>query len=205
MQVIGIGKKLEAELIVKGYKTRKDLLKIIDQLPISAQADLKYNPLKKIPRSYIDEIAKTLSKLKQRHIIAGSYRRGNVFSSDIDVVILRHGLGKDPVATLASKLPIVFTYAKGPDKISAIYKHKKYVKIDFFLTTAKEWPCAVTYATGSKQFNIIMRKKAKDMGLLLNQRELKNRKTGIPIKVNSEKHLFKLLKITWKNPEKRNL
>lgn len=205
MNVLGIGKKMAADLSRRGYRNRDDLMSIIDQLPIAAQADLNYNPLRKIPREIIDQISPLFCGLP-RNIIAGSYRRGRPFSADIDIVILRHGLGNDPEATLKSKLPLVFTYAKGPDKISSILKYKKiYVKVDFFLTNSVEWPFAVLYATGSPRFNIIMRKKAKGMGLLLNQRSLSNRDNGEKLNASSERQIFKLLDMRYHEPHERDI
>ena len=57
------------------------------------------------------------------------------------------------------------------------------------------------YSTGSKQFNINLRTKAKKLGYKLNQEGLfKNNKK---INVRGEKGIFKKLKVPYLPPEKR--
>ena len=60
------------------------------------------------------------------------------------------------------------------------------------------------YATGSKGFNIIMRKKAKEMKMLLNQDGLFDRETNKPIPTANEHDIFETLGMDYKEPWERN-
>ena len=60
---------------------------------------------------------------------------------------------------------------------------------------------ALVYFTGSKEFNINMRQKAKKMGYILNRYGLYKNNKKIPI--NSEKELFEKLKIKFILPKDR--
>ena len=64
---------------------------IFDELSIATKTDLKYNPLRVIPRPIIkfinDEIQKIFSALNIQYDICGSYIRGKSTSGDIDMVV----------------------------------------------------------------------------------------------------------------------
>lgn len=216
--IIGIGGKLAQTLHKRGFKTRKDLHNIIDELPISAQMDLKFSPIKKIPREEIAKVDEVLGKIfkkhKCRYLIAGSYRRQVPTSKDIDVVIDSSCIKGEPLPSITNminksrvrtpiKLKLVEPYSSGPDRVSALFKvNAGYYKVDFFITTPSEWIPAIVYASGSQNFNIRMRATAKRLGYKLNQRGLFTL-SGDLIPVNSEKELFDILSMTYKTPSER--
>lgn len=197
--------------------------KIYPHLPLATQADLKYNPSRKIPRIVIADIAKTLKhKLKgTKHEIAGSFRRKKPFSRDIDLIISTKTTNMDRYLKKINvgnrKFKIVHIFAQGDDKVSAIItykgpasKNKKInIKADIFFTDPREYMFMLLFATGSGKFNIRMRSVAKRKGYLLNHHGLYKRAAPdsnildiIPIK--TEKELFKYLKIHYLPPELRN-
>jgi DNA polymerase/3'-5' exonuclease PolX len=81
--------------------------------------------------------------------------------------------------------------------------NRTYVKIDFFRFTKKDYVFQLNYLTGSKKFNILMRKQAQKLGYLLNQKGLF--KDGADVPVKNERELFSLLGMKFATPEQRNI
>lgn len=201
IEIYGISEKKAKELWPKlnhDLPIHKALMQpeIYELLTDATKAELKYKPLKKIPRKIIMRIEKRLPK---NAVIAGSYRRGRDFSGDVDILTL------GTYEELASRLNLVDPpFVNGPEvyrtfiKISGIY-----VKTDIYISNKREWIPQLLYLTGSQRFNIIMRKKAKNSGYLLNQRGLF--KAGKLISVKTEKEIFELIGMKYREPFERNL
>lgn len=207
----GIGSKLAKELIHRGVDSMRKLRskKIFESLPIATKVDLIYKPLKRIPR-HIIEYAESITKShKIPFVYVGSYRRGSSSSSDMDVLIKANkGLKSDFVDQLNTKLHKLITfhkpYAMGDSKISTILTIHKYnvnVKMDIFITNNVEYPFALLYSTGSKEFNINMRSICKKKGLLLNQNGLF--KDGVRIDCKGERCIFQELGMEYVPPSMR--
>lgn len=192
----GITDKKVEELVGKlNFKNqRKKLLEpdIFEKLPESTKIDLVYKPIKKIPRAIINKIGELLP---EKMIIAGSYRRGLPFSRDIDIVSV--------LPFTEFKLDTIEPFIKGEIITRTLLKFEnKFYKIDYFYCSDEEFPGYLLYATGSKDFNIIMRQRAKKRGFLLNQRGLI--KNGKLIKVKNEAEIFGLLGMKYAAPEDRD-
>jgi DNA polymerase/3'-5' exonuclease PolX len=204
--VWGIGPTLAKKLHNRGYKTRRSLIKIVNELPKSAQIDLKYNPIKRIPRRIIEEIEQLFKKkVKMTHTFAGSYRRKLPYSGDIDIVIIPPSNEFNLYEHLANKLPLHSAFSKGKSKISCLIKHKeKHYKIDFFIADKNNYLFMLFYATGSKIFNIRLRQRALKMGYTLNQTGLyKNNKLIKGLK--TEKDIMNALDLEYKPPIERSM
>jgi len=108
-------------------------------------------------------------------------------------------------------------YSEGPNKASFIFqpnsnKNIKY-KADIFFATPETYYSMLLYSTGSQANNIKMRRKAKNMGLLLNQNGIYKTdvdatgKRIITKKLNKpnddERKLFKILDMEYLEPENR--
>lgn len=184
------------------YKTVADLRKNFSKLSKNTQVYLTRKPLKKIPRREIEKLEKYLKrKCRCKFYIAGSYLRGLPFSRDIDVII------KIPIERFLKSLSDLYPsiYTKGPNRVSlVIYLPGKRtaVKMDIFKADKDNFIPMLTYTTGSKRFNIIMRKNAKKRGYLLNQNGLYLNNKKIP--VSSEKQLFKLVGMKFRYPPQRD-
>ncbi len=227
-QLYGIGPSLAEQYIKNGINGVKlDLKKpiraqlkkkkIFPHLPLATQADLKWNPSRKILRANIEKIDKEFKKRLPgiKFQIAGSYRRKKPYSRDIDLIISapsNRTTAEHWNAFLArmkkSKIvKFVEVFAQGDDKVSTILSFGKIrIKVDVFFTDPSEYLFMLLYATGSGQFNIRMRAIAKRKGYLLNQRGLYKKISPtvlerVPIK--TEHQLFKILKIKYLIPEKR--
>ncbi len=197
---------------------------IYEHLPESAKMDIKYKPLRTIPRAVIERIERELTKLcSAKFDIAGSYRRGKQTSSDIDIVLLKPSLSASAdvwadftqCANKSRAIRISQPFAQGNDKVSVLIRASVgtsgtrsqyvYVKSDVFLSEPDEYIFALLYATGSGQFNVRMRAVAKKKGYLLNQRGL-YKKDGtklVRIPADSEREIFEALGMTYREPAAR--
>ena len=87
--------------------------------------------------------------------------------------------------------------------------NKPYVRrIDILYSTPKEYPFTIMYFTGSMEINTIMRKRALEMNLTLNEHGLchmVNKKKGDPIdkEFKTEKEIFEYLGIKYLEPTER--
>lgn len=105
---------------------------IFDNLPVSAQADLTYNPIKKIPRELIQHLDRQISEIPEyktsKFVIAGSYLREKLFSGDLDIVVLRDSwqkfVNKINTNTKISGVEFLDPYAGKDDKLSVLIKIK---------------------------------------------------------------------------------
>ncbi len=193
-----------AKPIVAKMKTLTDLKKpeIFEQLPIITQTHILYPP-KRITYTEIASIEKSLLALGA-HAIVGSYRRRAKDSKDIDVMIIGEKEMLLEYETKLSALGKLHVYARGPDKFSAIMRVptiKKWFRIDVFRCAKDEASAHLLYSTGSAQFNILMRSIAKSKGYLLNQRGLFKGQTLI--KTTSEREIFEILGMKWREPHER--
>src|SRR5690606_7834094 len=124
--------------------------------------------------------------------IAGSYRRGESSSGDIDLLVeSRDDLDMDVLLSLLDNI-IVATLAKGEKKFMGMlrlsdeyYGHR----IDIRLVDPNEYVYALMYFTGSEQFNVLMRNRAIEFGLTLNEYDLSDGKNYYP--ATNEKDIFK--------------
>lgn len=228
MKIYGIGPVLAKKLsqMIRGdvSNVRQALRKpdIFYTLPVAAQTDLLYNPLRRIPRDIIHIIDGELHKYLRRtkFVIAGSYLRGKLTSGDIDIVM--HATNLNPLYEVnanSKQIHIMSPFSQGPDKAAMLFEvkvppqlqstmtddmtttKKVRVKVDIFLTKSDEYMYTLLFATGSGQFNIRMRAVAKRKGYLLNQRGLY--KNGKKVLIRDEKHLFKILNMTYRLPVER--
>ena len=212
-KIHGLGLVKAKALYNAGVRSVDDLkngkMGILPTLPIETQAYLKYDVISRIPRRVIETLHK---KLKANPIfnastfeIAGSYRRGAAYSSDIDIV----STGKLDSLLGALSDDTVFVYSKGSDKASLLYRVKSgsilgkpmIVKLDVMICKPISYPYFLLYLTGSKEHNVKMRAIAKGMGMLLNQNGLY--KNGMLVKAVDERSIFEALNLPYVEPKNR--
>lgn len=141
-------------------------------------------------------------------IFAGSLRRKTETIGDIDVLIKWSGRSRaeTSAAARAAIAPITAkTLAAGDEKTMLVLNGG--VRVDLMATPPDEWVTSLLYFTGSKEFNIAMRAKAKRMGLTLNEHGLYRDTAsggglafGVP---NSEREVFAHLGMKYVPPERR--
>lgn len=208
----GIGQARAEKLIKAGIKNISQLKqkKYHDMLTNETILTLKFNPVERIPRQAIEAFEKTINELKRKYHweIVGSYRRQKTTSGDIDLMLIDDDqeIAKKFIGDLTKLGYQMHIYAEGPDRYGTLInlspaKHNIWVRADFFRTSTEDAPAMLLYSTGSKEHNVLMRAKAKKLGLLLNQRGLFKGKVKMPIE--DEKGFFDALGLEYKPPAKR--
>jgi DNA polymerase (family 10) len=197
----------KADYISSHYKDWNDIL--LSEFNTESLLHLKYPPYTELPNKLATKIATELMAILKKFPnakieIAGSLRRKELFSKDIDIVIGYNGRMKDIINFLKSNYPEeLYIYAEGESKTSFITRYKGiFYKVDIIKSPINEFYFQLLYLTGSKEHNISMREHAKKMGYLLNQKGLyKNNKPILHPK--SEKEIYKFLKISYVSPVNR--
>lgn len=231
-KVIGIGRRKALELFTKyNIKSIKDLKQKYKsgeiELPDNIIKGLQYyNKVKQnIPRSEIDEIYNYIQETTKSidpelfGVICGSYRRLQMSSNDIDVLLIHPKIKTKKDVVNNNYLDILVNkFIKSGfiiDSLTGSDVNTKYMgfcklnkntpirRIDIRFIPYESYYYALLYFTGSKDFNKKMRQIAIDMGYTLNEYGLYNEK-GKSFKVNSEKQIFELLNMEYLTPNLRN-
>ena len=223
-EVYGIGFKKAKDLVDKGITTIEELReRQNDVLNDVQKVGLKYfeDILERIPRSEIDDYNKIFEKNfkkvadeKSQYEIVGSYRRGAKNSGDIDVIITSKDdeVFKKFIDLLIKENIIIEVLSRGKSKCLVITKlgfDNTARRVDFLYTNREEYPFSVLYFTGSKAFNTVMRGHALKMGYTLNEHRIR-KLNGSPnasqiegMKIETEKDIFDLLQMEYKEPNER--
>jgi DNA polymerase (family 10) len=136
---------------------------------------------------------------------AGSLRRHREVIGDIDLL----ASSKKPAAVIeffTSQPGIVKVLAKGETKASVLLEGG--IQSDLRVVSDSEYASALMYFTGSKEHNIVMRQRAIDRGLRLNEYGLfrSNEETRDPkllVKCRTEEDIFEKLGLHFIQPEMR--
>lgn len=196
-----------------------DLLNRVQQIGLKYYNDL----LKQIPRKEMDAHNKFLNKIIHKIdknlvlSLVGSYRRKEKYSSDIDLLVSvstdtsekdRQNILHNIVYILKKEDYIKEVLSLGSKKFMGIAKLPRYIyyrRIDILITDKREYPFALLYFTGSKQFNIEFRKNVKNYGVVLNEYGVYNNKSArMDLDINTEKDIFDYFNIPYIDPEYRN-
>lgn len=175
----------------------------IPKLPLQTQMWLLYKPLAKIPLESVDGIVRQFMPpdLKEWQIV-GSYRRQRPTVGDIDILFW----GPD-IEILMTYLEQKhgkswYVYQRGPSKIGGMFHMKDYtVEVDIWLANPDNLHAMLLYSTGSKEWNIYMRRRAKKKGLKLNQYGLFKDEELLPTKTEAD--IFAALDIPYRDPKDR--
>lgn len=145
----GFGKKTEANFLaaIEVVETRSDSFPIWKVEEVVAMIE---DILKKIP-----EVT--------RFSVAGSYRRTEEQSSDVDFIIVT----ESPAIVrerLLKDLAVLETIAAGDAKLSLTIDSEDPIDADFRFVTDDQFATAIHHFTGSKDHNVTMRQLAKSKG-----------------------------------------
>ena len=195
----GIGAVKAADLVKLGYTTLSQVWDDKDKLLTKAQQDGIYwrNHIAiRIPREEMniinDEISMLFKDSGFNWIMAGSYRRQEESSGDIDILIENNGeISIDIIyEILREYIPTVL--AKGTKKLAGIFRlSDEYYghRIDILIVEPENWPFALLHFTGSGKFNVLMRDRARSFGWKLSEYNLINEENGEKILANNEKDI----------------
>lgn len=208
----GIGAVKAAELVKAGYTTLPQLWDNKDKLLTKAQQDGIFwrNHIKvRIPREEMniinDEISLLFNDYDFNWVMAGSYRREEESSGDIDILIENNGKITMEIIYQLLKQYIPTVLAKGPKRLAGIFRlSDEYYghRIDILMVEPENWPFALLHFTGSGKFNVLMRDRAKSFGWKLSEYNLIDKK-GLKISANDEKDIFDVLRVKYLEPIQR--
>lgn len=110
----------------------------------------------------INEVLAEIAEV-ERFSVAGSFRRVNETSKDVDFIVATTAPEAVREAILA-QLVILEIVAAGDTKVSVILDRDEPVSVDFRLVAPSEYATALHHFTGSKDHNVRMRQLAKAQG-----------------------------------------
>jgi DNA polymerase (family 10) len=136
---------------------------------------------------------------------AGSLRRFKEIIGDIDFLVS----SKNPAAVIdffTQQPGIINVSAKGETKASVVLTGG--IQADLRVVTDAEFPFALAYFTGSKEHNIVMRQRAIQRGLRLNeyglfQSGVETRDPQLLVPCSTEEEIFRKLGLAYVPPELR--
>src|SRR5207249_901541 len=136
---------------------------------------------------------------------AGSLRRHREIIGDVDLL----ASSKNPVEVLdffTQQSGIVNVSAKGDTKASVLLQGG--VQSDLRVVSDAEFPFALMYFTGSKEHNIVMRQRAIERGLRLNEyglfrSKVETRDPNLLVSCKTEEEIFEKLGLHYIPPEMR--
>ena len=186
-----------------------------------------YNDLQQpIPRKEMDAHSKWLNDFLHKenplfsdliYSLVGSYRREADQSSDIDLLlsVQRSTTPKERANILHSFVEmlkhhnyIIEVLSLGDTKFMGVVrlpKYKHFRRMDVLITSQKEYPFALLYFTGSKEFNIEFRKNAREHKVVLNEHGIfDDKSTRINLDIRSEADIFNYFNLPYINPKYRN-
>jgi DNA polymerase/3'-5' exonuclease PolX len=220
LDISGVGPKKAKELVSKGFTSIEELraAPTIGELLNDKQLiGLKHyeDILERIPQIEIDKhdtyLKSVLKKIDPQAelTIAGSYRRKAKDSGDIDVLLKgTPQLYKKFIDVLEEGGYLYETLAKGTKKYNGMCKLSgclTFRRIDIMITKPEEYPFAILYFTGSKDFNTQMRQHALDKDLSMNEYSLKHSsdKSVVDHVFKTERDIFDYLEYPYVEPCKR--
>ena len=136
---------------------------------------------------------------------AGSLRRCKEVIGDIDFLV-SSGQPARVIDFFASQPGITHVQAKGATKASVLLEGG--IQADLRVVSDAEYPFALAYFTGSKEHNIVMRQRAIQRGLRLNEYGLfrsaeETRDPALRLPCRTEEELFQALGLDYIPPELR--
>jgi len=220
LQISGVGPKKATELVSKGITSIEELRlepNLSDILNDKQLIGLKHyeDILERIPQIEIDKHDRYLKSVlkflnhEAELTIAGSYRRKSKDSGDIDVLLKgTPQLYKTFIDFLEDGGYLYETLAKGTKKYNGMCRLSgclTFRRIDIMITKPEEYPFAILYFTGSKDFNTQMRQHALDKGYSMNEYSLKHisDKSVVDHVFETEKDIFEFLDYPYVEPNMR--
>ncbi|MBW2981974.1 hypothetical protein KY343_03785 [Candidatus Woesearchaeota archaeon] len=180
-----------------GEKSEQDILEGIG-LMRKSKGRIPLKQAERISKNIISQ----LKKLKEIQKIeaAGSLRRKKSTVRDIDIIASSNKPEKI-IDTFTKLKNIQKVLAKGPRKATIILKSG--VQLDLRVFSAESYGAGLFYFTGSKNYNIEMRKIAIKKGYKLSEYGLFDKQTGKRIAGKTEKEICKKLGVKYLKPEQR--
>ncbi|WP_269050515.1 DNA polymerase/3'-5' exonuclease PolX [Sporosarcina sp. G11-34] len=181
-----------------GKKTEENYLTEIDILGTRAGKFPIWQMEKVV--SFVEEELQAIPEIK-RFSVAGSYRRTEEESSDVDFIIVTEEPSIVREKLLAS-LPMVATIAAGDSKLSVTLDLEEAIDADFRFVKEEQFASAIHHFTGSKDHNVRMRQLAKSKGLKISEYGVEDQ-DGIVTTFESEEQFFNYFNLPFIPPAVR--
>jgi DNA polymerase/3'-5' exonuclease PolX len=216
MKLHGVGPKYARDLHALGVDTLAQLAQSAAgqaALPPAARVALPFvaDLVTKIPRAEMKEHERRLKAvLGDAVTLAGSFRRGSPLCGDVDALVA--GATADAasermraaVNAMAASGYVVAELARGATKWQGIVRFAGLParRMDLHAVGAGEHAFALLYFTGSREFNIELRARARGRGMRLSERALLSA-DGRRLRAATEHEIFALLNTPYIAPEHR--
>lgn len=161
---------------------------------------------KRHERSEVEPMAKKLIAIlkKMKKVssaeVAGSFRRGAPTVGDLDILVTGDLDNVTLEKAVRKEFSDITILGSGETKISFVIFPNN-LQVDIRFLPKESYGAALLYFTGSKDFNVMMRKKAIEQGYLLNEYGLF--KDGEYTVGKTEKEVFEALGMKYVEPAKR--
>lgn len=132
--------------------------------------------------------------------VAGSYRRKSPTVGDLDILVSGKPVADKAEKSIFKAFPDAISLASGETKIAFVIFPQN-LQVDIRFVPEESYGAALLYFTGSKDYNVMMRKVAIDKGCLLNEYGVFE--NGEYIAGRTEEEVCKKLGLPLLPPEKR--
>lgn len=132
--------------------------------------------------------------------VAGSYRRESDTVGDIDILVSGQPAAAKAEKAIKEQFEDLKILASGETKVAFVIFPEN-LQVDIRFVPEESYGSALLYFTGSKDFNVKMRKVAIEQGCLLNEYGLF--KSGEYIAGKTEEEVFKRLNMHYTDPRER--
>lgn len=188
-----------AQLAGFGEKTQQKLLLAIAE-NAQHQSLFHLNTVAEIATSLLDDLREHPDVV--RVAACGSYRRGKEVIGDLDVLVAT-SFPVEVIADFVARPGIQRVLAQGDTKASVLLENG--LQCDFRAVSNAQFPFALSYFTGSKEHNVLLRQRALERGWSLNEYGLSRTRDDaaeVP-EINEEADLYHALDLAYIPPELR--
>ncbi len=188
-----------------GKKSAEKILKSIDWMEQFSER-CRLDEATEIAERLIEEL-KDLDGV-QEISIAGSLRRQSETIGDVDILIAADESDASPIFdTFTGHESVVEVLGRGDTKSSVRTAEGR--QVDLRIVKPEQYPAALMYFTGSKEHNVVMRQRARERGMTLNEYGIfkmtddGNTDFDKPVSYESEADIYNKLELGFVPPELR--
>lgn len=180
-----------------GKKTEETILENIDSVT-EAGKRFYINDAKTAADAIVADLLK-LKSVKQA-AVAGSCRRRRETAGDLDVLVTAKQ-SKEPMDCLAEHELVEKVLMRGGTKERV--KLRSGIEMDLRVVPEESYGAAMQYFTGSKEHNIVVRRRAQERGMKLNEYGLFKEETDELVAGATEEEIYEAVDLKWIPPELR--
>ncbi len=180
-----------------GKKTEQAILENIDAV---TEAGKRFYLIE--AKLAADAIVADLLKLKsvKEASVAGSCRRRRESAGDLDVLVTSSN-SEEPMNALAAHEFVEKVLARGDTKQRV--RLRSGIELDLRVVPEESYGAALQYFTGSKEHNIVIRRRAQERGLKINEYGVFREKDNARVAGATEEDVYQSVDLPWIPPELR--